>query len=151
MFKRLKRYLNQRFIKKTISYQTKIIGIILVCIGIIFFYNPTNVNIKIGTMLVLIGGIFFFLILNNQDYYRFECAEIIFIFILWILFLFIITVNSPPETYFFLIAIGITAIRELTNELISPNFKKNLNIFLLLIFIIFLLIVIQKIISVFRI
>jgi hypothetical protein len=151
VFKRLKRYLNQRFIKKTISYQTKIIGIILVCIGIIFFYNPTNINIKIGTMLVLIGGIFFFLILNNQDYYRFECAEIIFIFILWILFLFIITGNSPPETYFFLIAIGITAIRELTNELISPNFKKNLNIFLLLIFIIFLLIVIQKIISVFRI
>jgi hypothetical protein len=132
-------------------YQSKVAGILLVIIGIVFFYNPTILHLKIGITLAIIGGFLLFLVTDTQDHNTFQKNHIILVMSLWVIFLFVITGNNPPEIYFLMIAIGITAIKELTNEIITPVFKQKLNIFVFLFFLIFLAIVTQKIISVFHI
>lgn len=132
-------------------YQSKVVGILLVIIGIVFFYNPTILHLKIGITLVIIGGFLLFLVKDTPNHNSFQKNHIILAMSLWVIFLFVITGNSPPEIYFLMIAIGITAIKELTNEIITPELKKKLNIFVFLFFLIFLAIVTQKIISVFHI
>jgi len=97
------------------------------------------------------GGFLYFLVIDTKNQGKFQSVHMILVMSLWVLFVLFITGNGPPETYFLMIAIGITAIKELTNELIAPELKKNLNIFVFLVFLIFLAIVTQKIISVFRI
>lgn len=146
----MKRYLHRFFIEKPVTYQYKVIGLIILLFGIIFFYNPTILRLKIGIMFVLIGGFIFLLLTDTKTISRLTNLQMVLIMSFWIIFLFFIPVSMTLELYLLMIFLGITAIRELTNELISDEFKKNLNIFFFFFFVIVIAIVV-KILNVFNI
>lgn len=116
--------------------------------GIAFFYNPTILSMKIGIILVIIGGFFLILLTDKEKYSKLSSAQMILIMSSWIVLLFFVTGNVSLETFFLMIVIGITAIKELTNELITRELQKKLNFFVFLFLLIFIAIVAQKIISV---
>ena len=99
-------------------------------------------------MLALIGGFFLLLLTDAEAGSRLSSKEMILIMSSWVIFLFIFTKNISPEMFFLFVAIGIVAIKEVTNEFISNEVKKRLNIFLFLFFLIVIVIVVQKIINV---
>ena len=117
--------------------------------GIIFLCNPTMLFMKIGITLVIIGGFCLFLITDTKKYNGLSSVQMILIMSSLVILLFLVTGNISPETFFLMIAIEITVIKELTNELINREFKKKLNIFVFVFFLIFIAITTQKIISVF--
>lgn len=147
----MKLYLDKIFFEKPILYRIRIIGILLVAAGIVFFYNPTILSMKIGITLVILGGFFLILLTDTKKHSRLSSAQMVLIMSSWTVLLFLITETASPEMFFLMMAIGITAIKELTNELITREFKKKLNFFVFLFFLIFIAIVSQKIISVFNI
>ena len=147
----MKRYLDKIFFEKPILYQSKILGILLVTTGIAFLCNPTRLFMKIGIALIIIGGFFLILLTDTKKHSRLSSTQVILIIISWIVLLFFVTENVSLETFFLMIVIGMTAIKELTNELITYELKKKLNFFVFLFFLIFIAIVAQKIISVFNI
>jgi len=104
---------------------------------------------KIGITLVIIGGFCLFLITDTKKYNGLSSVQMILIMSSLVILLFLVTGNISPETFFLMIAIEITVIKELTNELINREFKKKLNIFVFVFFLIFIAITTQKIISVF--
>jgi hypothetical protein len=146
----LKRYLLKFFIEKPVTYQYKVIGLIILLFGIIFFYNPTILRLKIGIMFVLIGGFVFLLLTDTKSIGRLTNLQMVLLMSFWIIFLFFIPVSMTLEMYLLMIFLGITAIRELTNELISDELKKNLNLFFFFFFVIVIAIVV-KILNVFNI
>jgi hypothetical protein len=148
----LKHYLNQIFFEKSIYFKFKVAGLVLIIISVIFFNTPTVSHIKIGMLFVLIGGFFLLLLTHTETYCRLSSREVVIIMSGWVILLSfiseVILENSPPEILFLSIAIGITAIKVLTNEIISSEVKKRLNIFLFLFFLILVAIIVQKIINV---
>jgi hypothetical protein len=116
--------------------------------GIAFFYNPTSLSMKIGITLVIMGGFFLILLTDTKTHSMLSSVQMTLIMSSWIILLFFVTGNVSPEIFFLMIVIGITAIKELTNELITHDLKKKLNFFVFLFFLIFIAIATQKIISV---
>lgn len=98
-------------------------------------------------MLALIGGFFLLLFIDKETHCRLSSREMILIMSSWVIFLFIISEfiseNVPLEIIFLSIVLGIIAIRELTNEVMSREVKKRLDIFLFLMFLIFMAIIIN--------
>lgn len=144
----MKRYLDKIFFEKPISYQSKIIGILLVTAGIAFFCNPTILFMKIGMTLILIGVITFFMILEESVTKRISEVQIVLILIVWILLVFFITRVGSLELFFSLTSLGILIIKDIADEFVSDPFKKRLNVFVFVFVIIFIAIVIKSIINI---
>lgn len=125
----------------------RINGILLIVITIIFFYNPTLLNIKLGMICFIIGGFLLLLVIDYEKQCRLNSKKMVFIMSFWMILLFIISEifleNITPDIFFLAFCLGITAIRELTNELISTDFKKRLDIFIFFFFLMVIVIIIN--------
>lgn len=146
----LKQHLNKNFFEKLTTYQYKIIGLVIIIFGIIFCFNPTILRLKIGIMFILIGGFVFLLLTEKKTNSRITNLQMVLIMSFWIILIFFIGGSISLEMFLLMIFLGITAIRELTNDLITDELKRNLNIILFLFFLILIAIVV-KILNVFNI
>jgi len=145
--KELKRYLDQIYFDKSTSYQSKIIGIILILTGIVLLYNnPIILNIKIGVTAILIGTVMIFLITEKNTSMSIDIKITIFI-TAWILIMFYITGSLNLEIFFIMIFLGVLIIKELTDEFLTIHLKKRLTLLISMFFIIFLIIIGERIIS----
>lgn len=142
--------------------KTTVIEPILLALGIFLFFTPHVLFIKIG-LTCLLFGLLIPLIANtnilslmNHLYRKIHLRhhttitwsmseKMVTIVVLWILSMFFLTLPADPETFFIIIFIGFLILSELTQEFTTAFFKKRMNTVLSIFFIIFLVIVLQKI------
>jgi hypothetical protein len=127
---------------------SKIIGVILIIIGIYFLLIKTPVIEKLGITLTIIGILIIFLITEKAVS---EAAKDFYItigLIMLIFLFFFITGKSNLEIFFVIIFIIFVVIKEITEEFTSVLFKQRMGIFFLVSFLIFLAIVVKRIISI---
>jgi len=142
----LKRYLEKTSFHKTNNYYGKIIGIILIIIGILFLFLPFSFNLKICTTLIFIGIIIILMVNEKKTPQGIDDKQLtlIIIFLAWIVL--IITINADFDVYFILIAIGIFAIKEFLNKYLNPFLQKRLDLLSYVLLIFFVIIVVKRII-----
>jgi len=140
-------------IPKQITYQllsVKAIGIIFIIGGTLVISHIIGGTQKLGIILILIGVIFTFFIsikkplMNDKDLYIALALSI------WIIASYFITFQADSEVFFILILLGFLIITELSQEYITKNFQKRLNILLFFFLMVFLLIIAEKILIILR-
>jgi hypothetical protein len=146
VLKNLKQYFG-RFFGSGISFQSKIIGILLIIIGVGFFSNFSIFYIKIGVTSFLIGLFLIILIKDGNTANYVIDLQMVLILAIWIWIAYFVTINFNLEIFFILILIGILVINEITNEFTTVHFKKRINIFVFVFLIIFMVIIVRNIIN----
>jgi hypothetical protein len=140
-------------IPKQTTYQllsVKAIGIIFIIGGILVISHIIGGTQKLGIILALVGVIFTFFIsikkplINDKDLYIALALSI------WIIASYFITFQADSEVFFILILLGFLIITELSQEYITKNFQKRLNILLFFFLMVFLLIIAEKIAIILR-
>jgi len=144
----MKSYFNIIFFNRSFSYKTRIIGILLILLGIIFFFNSFWRNLKVGLLFILIGILMLLIMPKKETQNNIIDIQIFLVIIIWLLFMFCITINLDSEIFFVLLLLGILIIEEFTDKLISVSFKKRLSIIIFLFLIIFITIVTKRIINI---
>jgi len=143
----LKRNSEKTILHKTNNYYSKIIGIFLIIVGIIFLFISSSFNLKICASLIFIG-IILILMLNKKittQGVSDKQLTLIFVFLTWIVL--IITINADFEVFIILIAIGIFTIKEFLSEFLDLYLQKRLNLLFYVSLILFVIIVVKRIIS----
>jgi len=144
--KELKSYLNQFYFDKSTSYKTRILGIILICFGIISFYKSFFIDIRFGITLILIGGFMIFLISEKSTPISIDFKITLFL-TSWVLIMYFLTGRLKFEIYIISIFLGILIIKELSDEFITKTLKKRITILILIFLAIYILFILEKIIS----
>ena len=134
----------------TLYYSNTLIGILLIIFGVIFLLNFTNLNVKIGASLMLIGFllIMFFNINEKSNKKSFTGPEIFVIFAIWLFISLIITYNIDADIFLIVVILGIITLREFLFGSVSPRLEKRMNILFYSLLIIFILIITQRIINI---
>ncbi len=149
-FKKIKIQINLLFFSKSISYWIKILGIILLSLGIFLFWIPLGVNFKIGLIFVIIA-IFMLFFITEKSIHNKNDNKIFIFLLIWVLIMFFITGESNIETFFFSIVLGMIICMELTNNYLTIQMKNRLFILTLYFFICCIIVVVEKVISFFHI
>jgi len=131
-------------------YSNSLIGILLIIVGVIFLLNFTNLNIKIGASLILIGTllIMFFYVNEKTIIKSYTGQEVFFIFAIWLFISLIITYNIDADIFLIVVILGIITLREFLFGSVSPRIEKRLNILFYGLLILFILIISQRIINI---
>jgi len=131
-------------------YSNSLIGILLIIVGVIFLLNFTNLNIKIGASLILIGTllIMFFYVNEKTIIKSYTGQEVFFIFAIWLFISLIITYNIDADIFLIVVILGIIMLREFLFGSVSPRIEKRLNILFYGLLILFILIISQRIINI---
>lgn len=146
----MKEYLKKTFFDIPIFYQNSIIGLLLIVAGIIFLFNPSNLNLKVSASLILIG-VFIIMILNiNEKSIKRNITGKQFtgIIILMIFFVFIITYNIEADIFLIITILGIITLREFLFEFMSILLKKRMTILFYFLIITFSLVIGQRVINI---
>ena len=151
--------------KKYIMFH--LFGLILISIGCYFIINPTILNLKISMTLLLLGLFMVFLIFKKRTYTKIKNIQmtekpqilikdrllkseqkIVLSMIIWVLLIFVMTINTSLEIYIILISLGIVIIKELSDEFTTSAFKFRMNFFFLIGIILFMITISQKILTI---
>ena len=130
---------------------SKIIGLTLITVGIIFLYNPTIPNIKISFTSILMGSIMIFILPEKSSFNRIRLPityTITLALLIWTIFLFFITGDTDLEVFFVLILIGMLIVKELTDEFTTKRLKHRIDGFIFIFLLAFIWIIGEKIINV---
>jgi len=149
VIKELKHYLDQFYYGPAESYWIKILGIILLTIGIFVLWTPLGVNDKIGLCLIFIA--IFMLFFTPEKSIQRRNENKIFVFLtLWVVLMFFITGGSNIDTFFFFVVFGMLICMELVGVYLTPQLKKRLSFLILIFFSLCMVIVAEKVISFFH-
>jgi len=145
----LRRHLSN-FSFDTLYYSNTLVGILLIIVGIIFLFNLTNLNIKIGTSLILIGImlIMFFNIHEQTIKKSYTGKEVFIIFTLWLFVSLLITYNIDADIFLIIVILGIIVLREFLSGSVCPRLEKRLNMLFYGLLILFILIIGKRIINI---
>jgi len=142
----------------------RLIGLILIIIGSIFYLSPTSLFItKIGISFILMGIISFMFIkkilsISNspkkekkhgiQNINLLFSEKLVIVLNILILFIFLITDASSLELYLILIYLGLLIIKELTKDFTPIYLERKLNMFVIGFFTIFIIIIIRRVMTI---
>lgn len=132
---------------KNLDIGTKLIGLILLIIGVVFLFNSIDLYVKIGVTLIIIGIFMIFLIKETRKTKGINGSYITLALSIWILLIFFVTGSGRLETFFILIILGVLMTKELTDEFTAAYLKNRLNILILVFLILFIVIMGERIIS----
>jgi len=146
----LKEYLHQVYSAKSDLYKAKILAIFLFTLGVFLLWKPLGLDNKMSITLIFIA-IFIFLFFPEKN--RNEEIELYILFFLigWLIIMVFITDDQDFNTFFFSVVLGILIVKEFANGYLTPLLKKKLTILTLLFFSLSILLVAEKIISIFNI
>ena len=147
MFNGMSQYINKIFFERSTLFKMRIIGILMINIGIIFFINPIIESYNLSVTFILIG-IFIFFFPSKYVNYNNKDAFVIGLILTWNILILLITINSNLEMLFVLNFLGILVINEITDKISSKSLKLRLNISVFLFFFLFIVIVITNIINI---
>lgn len=131
-------------------YRNLIIGILLIIVGIIFILNFSNLNIKIGISLMLIGCflIMFFNLTKKDNKKIFSGREIFLFLTFWLFINLLIFYNINADIFFIIVILGIIIIGEFLSGYISIHSQLRYNILFYILCVIFLIIIGQRILNI---
>jgi hypothetical protein len=131
-------------------YRNSLIGILLIIVGFIFLLNLTNLNIKIGASLILIGFllIMFFNINEKTDKKSFTGQGFFLIFAIWLFIVLFITSNIDADIFLIIVILGIITMSEFLFGSIPARLEIRMNIIFYSLLILFILLVAQRIINI---
>lgn len=131
-------------------YHNNFIGLLLIIVGIIFLFNPTNLHFKVSAALILIGIlIIIFFDLNDKSIPKsIDGKQLTVVITLWIIFSFIITTNIDADFSLTIVILGILTLKEFLSDFISFPLKKRINFLYYSLIIVFIIIIGQKVINI---
>lgn len=138
---------------KTNHYLIKIIGIILIILGIILPFISFSFHLKLSATLLLIGFVII-LILNEKETDRIinqaqiNNMQLLIIIILVPLFILLITLQVDFEIFIILTIISILALKEFLNSFLSQHLQKRMTILFFILLIPVMVILVQRIINI---
>jgi len=134
----------------TLYYSHTLIGILLLFVGIVFLFNLTNLNIKIGTSLILIGVMLILLFNVNEKTINktYTGQETFIIFSLWLFISLLLTYNIDAKIFLIIVILGILVLREFLAGSVSPLLEKRLNLLFYGLLIFFIVIISNKILEI---
>ncbi len=132
----------------TLYYSNTLIGILLIIVGIVFLLNFINLNIKIGSSLILIGimVIMFFNINEKTLTKTYSGQQIFIIFTIWLFLSLIITYNIDADVFLIVVILGILTLREFLFGSVGPRLEKRLHLLFYSLLVVFILVIVQRII-----
>lgn len=126
-----------------ISLNAVIIGLILILISISLLFKQNSLNIKLSITLIILGIICpLFIIEKKQNI----SMQITLGTIIYIIILFLAT-GTDLEIFLILIFLGVLVTKTVIDEYIPAELKTRMNLFIIVFFAIFSIIVIQRIIN----
>jgi len=145
---KFKNYLHQVYFGKSKSYTVKILGIILLTLGIFLFWAPFGFDKKISITLIFIA-IFIFLFFP-ENITKNDIEVFVFFFLTgWLIIMSFITDDTMLDSFFLFIVFGILICKELANGYLTPPLKKKLSIISLIFFSMSVILIVEKVISYF--
>jgi hypothetical protein len=145
---KLKKYLHQVYFDKSAPHTVKIIAVFLFALGIFLLWNPFGFDNKTGIILIFIA-IFIFLFFPEKSINSNIEVYILLFITGWIIIMSFITMDMDIDTFLFSIVLGMLIIKEFANGYIKPTVKKKLSILTIIFFSLSILLVAEKIISIF--
>jgi DNA-directed RNA polymerase subunit RPC12/RpoP len=156
--------------------EVKILGILLLALGIALLFVFNLVSIKISMVFIIIGVIIFTFIPSNRkifinsrkpkseiptrkssliDYINYSLIKqidisekIAILLILWILFIYILTGVNDIDIFFIFVYLGILLMKVFSTEYVSTQLKQKINVFVIAFLFIFILIIARRILTV---
>lgn len=146
----MKGYLDRIFFDRLTFYQSTIIGVLLIIVGIIFLFNPINLNLKVSASIILIGFLVILLSDINEKYVpkTITGRQLTVIIAIWIFIIFIMTSHLEADIFFVLVLMGILIIKEFLNVFFDTPLKKRLKVVFYSLIFLFLVIIVQRIINI---
>jgi hypothetical protein len=146
----VKGYLDRIFFDRLTFYQSTIIGVLLIIVGIIFLFNPINLNLKVSASIILIGFLVILLSDINEKYVpkTITGRQLTVIIAIWIFIIFIMTSHLEADIFFVLVLMGILIIKEFLNVFFDTPLKKRLKVVFYSLIFLFLVIIVQRIINI---
>ena len=133
---------------KTNQFYGKIIGIILILLGIIFIYTTFSVHLKVSASLILIGFVVVLMTTKEDTEKTINNIQLILIIILITLIVWLVTINVDFDIFIIIMLISIIALKELLEKFLSIRLQKRMNILFYLLFIPLAIIFVQRIINI---
>lgn len=145
------------------NLRARFIGTIFFILALLFMIDPTMSNIKISITLFFISGILFALISEKtsdkpkkmdsarrllQKIRLIPSEKITLLIITATLFLYLITISADIQIYLVLLYLCLLIIKELIDEFTPAIVKKRLNVFVMVFFFIFIMIIAERIITI---
>gem|GEM_PF-1707925 len=130
------------------QYYGKIIGIILILLGIIFLYMTFSFHYKLSVTLFFIGFVIILLINEKKTDKTINNIQLILIIILLTLVIWLVTIDVDFDIFFILIVISIISLKELLNKFLSSYLQKRMNILFYILLIPLVIIFLQRIINI---
>ena len=133
---------------------SKLIGIIIIALGLylliaLFYQNP-----KIGMALILIGISFFFLISETKKnheksiiYKLIKSERITIMFSIWIFISLLISNNLDFRLFLIIVIIGFLVLKEISTSIITQELNKRMKIFVISFLVVYFMLVIEKVAS----
>ena len=130
----------------------KILGMIFLIIAIFFLYVRSLLNLQTCSMFILISlAIILFTkekkTDNKFDEIKLSNIQITLVIVLLILVTFIITNGIDFDIFIILILIELIILEEFFKKYLNPNLQMRLNIFVYIMFVLFMIIIVKKIIN----
>ena len=130
------------------QFYGKIIGIILIILGIIFLYNTFSFHFKLSATLLFIGFVIILMINEKKTDKAINNIQLILIIILLTLVVWLVTIDADFDIFFILIVISIIALKELLHKFLSPYLQKRMIILFCVLLIPLVIIFLQRIINI---
>ncbi|KYK25550.1 hypothetical protein AYK25_09395 [Thermoplasmatales archaeon SM1-50] len=152
-FKKLKPSFQLTSGNKTKQYFKKIMGMILIILGIIFIFPTFLFHFRLSATLLLIGFVIIFII-NGQDTdkiintKKINNMQLIIIIAISTLILLLITIQVELDMFIILTIISLLALKEFLDTFLSSHLQKRITILLYILFIPLVIIFAQKIINI---
>jgi len=143
--------------------RAKTTGLFIIIIGFIILFYPSSTNIKISITLFFIGSLLFTLIPEKRIIASTPAdsrvsflkrnkliisEKITLLIIIATVFLFLITNPADIEIFLVLLYLCLLIIKELIDEFTPLYMKRRLNIFVMIFFVIFIIIIAERIITI---
>jgi len=133
--------------KKNRSYE-KIIGFLLIIIGIVFYFLPIIHNLKISVTLVFLGFIIILMKKEKMTRNTINHIQLILIIIILILVVWIITLDADFDIFLLLLIIILLILKEFVEKFLSPQLQKRMTLLFYMLLILFVIIFLQRIINI---
>ena len=142
----MKKYNNRTFL----DIPNLVIGLILIMTGVIFLFNSTNINLKVGISMILLGLLVVMIFDVNEKKLRTTITgkQLTSILLLWIFLIFIISYNIDAEIFLIFVILGILILKEFLIDYMSNPLKKRMTVLFYLLIIVFIAVIGQKVINI---
>lgn len=151
----MKQYSKNIYFPKILDYQYNLLGVILLSTGIFFLYLPSLFDIKISATLILTGLVIILFInrthtqdSENETQLTTIHSTLFTYIILLILITYVITIDLEFDIFIILFFIEIMILKELLNKNLSLFLQKRLNIFISILFVLFMILIVKRIINI---